>query len=195
MRKVNVNRSIFGRFKQAPGGFTYPKIITLLLMGLPLDVTLQNWEKISEEHQKSYKNLLAKAGKKQVLREIPALHEKAFEQIDCLKCARCCKSYSPRFKGPDIKRISKVLQLKESALIERYLRYDEEGDYVAVAAPCPFLGSDNRCSIYEDRPSDCRRFPYTDEDVLLKRPQLTQKNSTFCPIVVSVLEGLIEKIK
>ncbi len=31
-------------------------------------VTLQNWEKISEEHQKLYKNFLAKAGKKEVLK-------------------------------------------------------------------------------------------------------------------------------
>jgi uncharacterized protein len=164
-------------------------------MVLPLKVTLQNWEKISGEHQKLYKDFLAKAGKKGVLKELPDLHEKAFEQIDCLQCARCCKRYSPRFKGPDIKRISKVLQLKETAFIEKYLRYDEEGDYVAVSAPCPFLGENNACSIYEDRPSDCKRFPYTDEDVILKRPQLTQKNSTFCPIVVSVLEGLMEKIK
>lgn len=158
-------------------------------------VTLRNWEKISEEHQKLYKNFLAKAGKKEVLKELPDLHEKAFGQIDCLQCANCCKRYSPRFKTPDIKRISKVLQLKESVFIEKYLRYDEDGDYVASSAPCPFLGDDNKCSIYEDRPSDCRRFPYTDEDVILKRPQLTQKNSTFCPIVVSVLEGLMEKIK
>jgi Fe-S-cluster containining protein len=158
-------------------------------------VTLQTWEKISEEHQKSYKNFLAKAGKKEVLKAIPELHEKAFAEIDCLKCARCCKRYSPRFKGPDIKRISKVLQMKETAFIQKYLVYDEEGDYVAKSAPCPFLGSDNACSIYEDRPSDCKRFPYTDEDVILKRPQLTMKNSEFCPIVVSVLEGLMEKIK
>jgi uncharacterized protein len=189
-----MNRPIFP-CSDGNGGSPSPKIITLLLMALPLNVTLDNWQKISEEHQKSYKNLLAKASKKDVLKEIPDLHEKAFEQIDCLQCARCCKRYSPRFKGPDIKRISKVLQLKESAFIAKYLRYDEEGDYVAVGNPCPFLGADNRCSVYEDRPTDCRRFPYTDEDVLLKRPQLTQKNSTFCPIVVSVLEGLLEKIR
>jgi Fe-S-cluster containining protein len=157
-------------------------------------VTLQNWEKISGEHQKEYKNFLAKAGKKEVLRAIPELHEMAFEQIDCLKCARCCKGYSPRFKGPDIKRISKILGLKETAFIEKYLVYDEEGDYVAVSTPCPFLEENNKCSIYEGRPSDCKRFPYTDEDVILKRPQLTMKNSTFCPIVVSVMEGLLEKL-
>jgi uncharacterized protein len=158
-------------------------------------ITLDNWERTSADHQKLYKNFLDRAGKKEVLRAIPELHEKAFEQIDCLKCARCCKKYSPRFKGPDIKRISKRLQLKETEFIGKYLQYDEEGDYVAVSAPCPFLGPDNKCAVYEDRPSDCRRFPYTDEDVLLKRPQLTQKNSTFCPIVVSVLEGLMEKIR
>jgi uncharacterized protein len=164
-------------------------------MAAQVKVTLQNWEKISAEHQKLYKNFLAKAGKKEVLKELPELHEKAFNQIDCLQCARCCKRYSPRFKIPDIKRISKILQMKEGAFIEKYLRLDEDGDYVAVSAPCPFLGEDNKCSIYEDRPSDCRRFPYTDEDVILKRPRLTQKNSSFCPIVVSVLEGLLEKIK
>jgi Fe-S-cluster containining protein len=163
-------------------------------MAGPVKVTLQNWEKISREHQKLYKNFLAKAGKNAVLKELPELHEAAFEQIDCLKCARCCKRYSPRFKMPDIKRISKTLQLTETDFIKKYLRYDEEGDYVAVSAPCPFLGDDNKCSVYEDRPSDCKRFPYTDEDVILKRPQLTQKNSTFCPIVVSVLEGLMEKL-
>ena len=83
--------------------------------------------------------------------------------------------------------------LKESVFIEKYLKLDEDGDYVAVSKPCPFLGADNKCSIYEDRPSDCRRFPYTDEDVILKRPQLTQKNSSFCPIVVSVLKVLLEE--
>ena len=71
---------------------------------------------------------------------------------------------------------------------------DEEGDFIVNTKPCPFLGADNFCSIYEDRPSDCRRFPYTDEDVIIKRKELTLKNSTFCPITYYVLEKLIEKI-
>ena len=170
------------------------KLINLKDMAGPSAVTLQNWEKISGEHQKLYKNFLSKAPKNEVLRELPELHEKAFEQINCLECARCCKNYSPRFKTPDIKRISRILQMKESAFIEKYLKLDEEGDYVAASTPCPFLGPDNRCAVYEDRPSDCKRFPYTDEDVILKRPRLTVKNSSFCPIVVSVLEGLMKKL-
>src|SRR6195952_2218373 len=151
---------------------------------------LQNWEKNSKEKQKTYKRFLEKADKNKVLKQLPVLHEQAFEKIDCLKCANCCRNYSPRFKTPDIKRIAKHLRMKEGDFIATYLRLDEEGDYVVVSTPCPFLGADNFCSIYAERPSDCVRFPYTDEDVFIKRQQITLKNSSFCPIVYYVLEKL-----
>ena len=151
-----------------------------------------NWAKKSLEKQKEYKRFLQRAEKNKVLKKLPGLTEEAFEKIDCLKCAQCCKNYSPRFKTPDIKRISKKLKMRESEFIDTYLNVDEEGDFVVKSTPCPFLGPDNFCGIYEDRPSDCRRFPYTEEDILLKRPQLTLKNSTFCPITYYVLERLLE---
>lgn len=153
---------------------------------------LINWEKRASEKQKSYRDYLKKADKNMVLKELPGLHEKAFEVVDCLTCANCCKNYSPRFKTPDIKRISRVLGLRESEMIETYLTIDEEGDYVLKTKPCPFLGNDNVCSIYEDRPSDCRRFPYTDEDVFIKRQALTLKNTSFCPAAFYVIEKLME---
>ena len=149
------------------------------------------WEQEAKEHQKAYKRLLEKGDKNKILYALPKLHEEAFEKIDCLQCARCCKNHSPRFKQPDIKRIAKVLHMKEGDLVDRYLRIDAEGDYVSREMPCPFLADDNTCNIYEDRPSDCRRYPYTDEDVLVKRVQLTLKNSTVCPITHDVLERLL----
>lgn len=143
-----------------------------------------------KEDLKKFGRYLSRASKNDVLRHLPALHEAAFEKIDCLQCAACCKGYSPRFKTPDVKRISKAVGMKESAFIEKYLVVDADGDFVVNSKPCPFLGSDNACSIYEVRPSDCARFPYTDEDVIIKRQQLTLKNASFCPIVFYVLEGL-----
>jgi uncharacterized protein len=156
---------------------------------------LHNWEKKSAERQKEFKRFLQKADKNKVLPQLPRLHEEAFERIDCLKCANCCRNFSPRFKTPDIKRISKHLRMRESAFIETYLKVDEDGDFVAKTTPCPFLGVDNFCSIYEQRPSDCQRFPYTDEDVLIKRQNLSLKNSTFCPAVYYVLEKLLVEKK
>lgn len=149
------------------------------------------WEKIAKEHQKLYKRQLEKCERNKMLRALPQLHEQAFAEIDCLSCARCCKSYSPRFKQPDIKRIAKVLRIKEGELVERFLKLDSDGDYVTKTSPCPFLQPDNTCSIYEDRPSDCSRYPYTNEDVLIKRVQLTLKNATVCPATFTVLEQLL----
>lgn len=137
--------------------------------------------------------MLKKIKLQKALKWLPELHEEAFQQINCLDCAGCCKQYSPRFKTPDIKRIARFLQMKEGVFIETFLRLDEEGDYVTQQAPCPFLEEDNTCRIYDVRPSDCSRFPYTDEDVLLKRQHITLKNATFCPAVVFVLEGLLQK--
>ena len=152
---------------------------------------LTNWQKKSGERQKLYKQFLQRAKKNEVLNKLPDLHEEAISKIDCLQCANCCKNYSPRFKTPDVKRISRHLGMRESEFIDVYLKVDEEGDFVAKTLPCPFLGANNYCSIYDQRPSDCQRFPYTDEDVIIKRPSLTLKNSTFCPITYYVLEGLL----
>lgn len=152
---------------------------------------LKNWEKKSAEHSKQYKQYLERTNRNVILKQLPDLHEEAFEKVDCLSCAACCKNYSPRFKTPDIKRISKYLKMKESVFIETYLVLDKEGDYVVKSSPCPFLGNDNYCNIYDQRPSDCQRFPYTDEDVIFRRPALTLKNASFCPITYYVLEGLL----
>lgn len=149
-----------------------------------------NWQKTARENKKKYLRKLDKSDKRKLLKVLPGLHEEAFEKIDCLNCAACCKNYSPRFKTPDIKRISKHLRMRESVFIDTYLTLDEDGDYVVKRTPCAFLGLDNKCSIYEVRPSDCSRFPYTDEDVLFKRKNITLKNVEFCPIVFYVLEKL-----
>ncbi len=147
---------------------------------------LKNWEKKSLQNQKKYQRFLKKSDKNQVLAALPHLHEEAFRKIDCLACARCCKNYSPRFKTPDIKRISAYLKMREGEFIETYLQLDEEGDYVVKSSPCPFLGEDNKCTVYDMRPGDCKRFPYTVEDVFIKRPRLTLKNSTFCPAYLCI---------
>jgi len=149
------------------------------------------WQIESKENQKAYKRLLEKGNKNKILRALPDLHEEVFSKINCLECANCCKNHSPRFKQPDIKRIAKRLKIKEGDLVSNYLRLDEDGDYVTKTSPCPFLAEDNACTIYEDRPSDCARYPYTNEDVMVKRVPLTLKNATVCPATFMVLERLM----
>ncbi len=146
-----------------------------------------------KEFQKTNKEFLKRAKtKKGIEKFLPELHDEAFAKVDCLDCGNCCKSISPRFKTPDLKRISKFLGMKESVLIDSYLRLDEDGDYVVKKSPCPFLQSDNKCEIYEARPSDCANYPYTDSGDFFKYPNTTYENTFVCPAVNVVLEKLRE---
>ncbi len=154
---------------------------------MPID---PHWKRKSKAKQKQFKRYLDRANPSKLIRELPELHEEAFSKIDCLECANCCKNHSPTFKATDIKRISKYLGLKEAVFVDTYLKLDEENDFVVKQSPCAFLNEDNSCHIYDVRPSDCSRYPYTDEDVFIKRKALTMANSMVCPAVFHILEKI-----
>lgn len=119
-----------------------------------------------------------------------AVHTEVFEEIDCLTCANCCKTTSPIFYQTDIERAAKAVRLKPGDFIEKYLRVDEDKDYVLKSAPCPFLDSDNCCKIYEDRPKACREYPHTDRKKMVQIMELTAKNTQVCPAVFEMVERL-----
>lgn len=124
-----------------------------------------------------------------------SLHEKAFQKIDCLACANCCKTTSPIFRDVDIKRIAKYLRIKEQQFIQQYLRMDEENDYVLQQSPCSFLGTDNKCDIYEFRPLACREYPHTDRKNMFQILPLTEKNTEICPAVARIVDEIVLKYK
>ena len=121
---------------------------------------------------------------------VQALHDKVSSGTDCLKCANCCRSLGPRITDKDIERMAKALRMKATDVIKNYLRVDEDGDTVFQSMPCPFLGDDNYCSIYESRPKACREYPHTDRKRFYQIYNLSIKNAATCPIVYEVLEQL-----
>jgi len=123
-------------------------------------------------------------------REIQLLHNAASAETDCLACGNCCRSLGPLILTSDIDQMAKSLRLKPAEIIGRFLRTDEEGDMVFRTMPCPFLGDDNYCSIYENRPRACREYPHTDRRKFYQLFTLSVKNAETCPIVFKVLEKL-----
>ena len=122
-----------------------------------------------------------------------SMHTAVFQKIDCLSCANCCKTTSPIFRDVDIRRLSKRLRLNESKFIDTYLKMDDEGDYVLKQSPCAFLGEDNYCSVYEDRPLACREYPHTDRKNMYQILDLTRKNMEVCPAVSLIIQQLAQK--
>lgn len=122
-------------------------------------------------------------------------HEEVFEKMDCLACANCCKTTSPIFYQNDIERLARGLRMKPGDFITRYLRVDEDKDFVLQSSPCPFLGQDNYCSVYEHRPKACREYPHTDRKKVIQILDLTYKNSMVCPAVLQMLDKVKERIQ
>lgn len=147
----------------------------------------------AERHQKETRQFLKKLRKnppKDLDQRFQASHDKAFESTDCLSCGNCCKTMSPRVSERDIRRIAKLLRMKEQDFIQSYLYVDEEGDYLMNEAPCPFLGDDNKCIIYQDRPKACANFPHTNHRKMHKHLNTAAHNYQRCPIVYKVIEQL-----
>ncbi len=147
----------------------------------------------AKKHKKQVKRQVAhlrKMRKGKVDELIHPLHEEAFEEIDCLKCANCCKTTGPLFTQTDIQRIANHLKITSSVFIKKYLRIDEDNDFVLKSVPCTFLDQDNICRIYAVRPKACREYPHTDRANQLGLLTLTEKNSKICPAVANIFEKL-----
>ena len=88
-----------------------------------------------------------------------------FGESPCELCtAACCKRHGPEYavllRGDEVRRfaafsIEVPVQSERgngvTVVVERVLPYNDEGR-------CQFLDCDDRCTIYDDRPSACRQF-------------------------------------
>lgn len=150
---------------------------------------------LAEKHRSQFLAYLKKNKKRLEKMDdtVLELHSEAFERINCLECANCCRTLGPLITDKDIERMAKALRMKPSAVVEQYLRIDEEGDYVFRQIPCPFLMPDNYCSIYEARPKACREYPHTDRRKFYQIYKLTVKNAETCPVAFDVLQELIKR--
>lgn len=148
--------------------------------------------KVKQEKKQTRKIFadLKKRKAKQLDQDFSAAHEEVFSHIDCLSCANCCKTAGPRLLQDDIDRLAKNLRMKAGDFMEKYVRTDEDGDWVMKSLPCPFLGDDNYCRVYEARPKACRDYPHTDRNRMHQILALTEKNASYCPAVFEMSRKL-----
>lgn len=150
--------------------------------------------KVLKDQNKQFLSRLKKVNPRKLDSDFHAAHHNAFDRIDCLTCANCCKTTSPIFKQKDIENVAKHIRISPSQFIDKYLHLDKDNDYVLNSAPCPFLDGDNYCLVYESRPTACREYPHTDRKKMYQLLDLTYKNTLVCPAVLDIVEQL-KKVK
>lgn len=117
-------------------------------------------------------------------------------QTDCLACANCCKTMTPTFNRADVIRIARYLGMKPKEFMEKWLYKEEEtGDWVNKSVPCQFLQADNKCSIYEVRPKDCREFPHHNKKPFDLYNDTYTNNIIHCPATFELVRRLKKRVE
>jgi uncharacterized protein len=125
------------------------------------------------------------------------LTQRVWAGIDCTACANCCKEVKPTLNETDINRLARRLGFSREQFIHSYLQRTDLGEdnpWETRTTPCPFL-IDNRCSVYEDRPDDCRGYPYLYEPDFTSRLAAMLPRTSTCPIVYEVLQELKKSLR
>ncbi len=167
----------------------------MALLETDLDRIKRLAERKSEENWqfRSYlKNINMKQQKLDSL--VHGIYEEVSSQIDCTKCANCCKVMYPVLKKMDIKRFAGGINLSMDKFKKQFLSQGEtKSEFYFNEKPCPFL-KDNLCKNYEFRPNDCESYPHLHKDGFVMRLMGVVENYSICPIVFNVYEILKSKL-
>lgn len=123
--------------------------------------------------------------------------KEVWQEVDCLKCANCCKKMTPTLEASDMERIARHLQLSVPAFKKKYLMYEkDEKDWRMQVQPCVFLDqATNKCNIYEVRPDDCRGFPHLVKEPINDYVHIHKQNIKYCPATYLWVEKMMDRVE
>jgi Fe-S-cluster containining protein len=99
----------------------------------------------------------------------------------------------------DVERLAKALRISRERFLADYtMENAEEGVILRrdEASGCVFL-SGNDCTVYDDRPDICQRFPHLvrGQGSIASRMWEMIDRACYCPIVYNSLEAFKEELK
>ncbi len=121
--------------------------------------------------------------------------DEVWEQIDCKSCANCCKTLQIEVSNADAKRLAARLKISLAEFAKKYILSDSEGTKYFSTMPCPFLDSNNLCTVYDDRPDSCREYPFLRKGGFRQRTFMMIESTAVCPIVFNVWDSLKDRLK
>jgi Fe-S-cluster containining protein len=116
------------------------------------------------------------------------LTNRVWEQIDCTQCANCCASMQLQLTARDCAQVARAAGMTSAEFRREHTERHADGLWYLRKRPCLFL-KQNRCTIYKDRPSRCRGFPYLHCHILDDIAG-TLIQAEYCPLVFNVLEAM-----
>ena len=153
-------------------------------------------EKKRSENERLRRHMKSHDHSDRILRRIA---EGIEDQIDCTECANCCRVATVKLSPRDVERLVRHLRVsRERFLAEYAMESQEEGIILRrdEASGCVFL-SGNECTIYDERPDICQRFPHMvrGQGSIASRMWEMIDRACYCPIVYNSLEAFKDELK
>ena len=83
------------------------------------------------------------------------------ENFPCEMCGKCCHQPHIAVRPEEVDRVATAAGIPLYTFMRDYLVDSGEGTFLFKKTdPCAFLGPDNKCTIWKDRPEICDEFPY-----------------------------------
>ncbi len=145
---------------------------------MQLEINLKKIQQITKEKENenlSFHAFLKEQDSDKIDTIVKRLNEELTPQISCLDCGNCCKNLRP---------------IATNEVLGRYVaEKDIESVRYVIGFSCSHLDG-NKCTIYSERPEECRSYPYLDKDGFVARYLGMLQNYEICPIVFNVMEHL-----
>lgn len=149
--------------------------------------------RVREDENFDFRAFLKQQDPERVDKIVHRLNREVSEQIDCTTCGNCCMKLKPLVTDHDIDRLSTRLNLPGEQIKKDYTE-TEEGEQQFKHLPCCFL-KEKKCTVYENRPDDCRSYPHLHKDHFTSRLFQVIANYSICPIVFNVYERLKSELR
>lgn len=144
---------------------------------------------IKEEENDAFRMYLKGLSSEQLDEKVHAINDCVTPQIDCKECGACCRQLMINVTNEENIVVANHLNISLQQFKEQYLEESMQGKLIINSIPCHFL-AESKCTIYENRFTECRAFPHLHEKNFKGRLFGTLVHYAMCPIIYNVIEQL-----
>ena len=145
------------------------------------------------EENDAFRSYLQKLDGNGLDEKVHALNNIITPQIDCTVCGACCKQLMINVTEDEKIRVATHLNITSADFQEKYLEESMQGKLIMGSIPCHFLAY-SKCTVYENRFTECRAFPHLHETNFKGRLFGTLIHYAMCPIIYNVVEELKKEV-
>ena len=144
---------------------------------------------IKEEENDAFRVYLKRINSDELDEKVHQINNYVTPKIDCTSCGACCRQLMINVTEEEKMNVANYLNISPQQFKTDYLEESMEGKLIINTIPCHFLAN-SKCSIYENRFTECRAFPHLHESNFKNGLFGTLVHYAMCPIIYNVVEQL-----